>query len=713
MLGTGVMVLALAGGAAAGIPGSPAAAPASDSCTVAARGGQLHWVEATSLDVRRDPVLLWPKAGRISFPLAGGRWVVCAGAQGLPLTCGVLSPPDGETNLVIGVERGAPIRGRVLFRGKPAPDAEISVILQGLSSRIPFQMPLEVDASGGARRAITSDGKGRFATPALAPGDYRLEVRLARGPRILTDPISVPAKSETGGEPGDGVVDVGDLTVPGGVSVTVLVTSSAGVPIAGALVGVSQGFGRDDLRFFRVKTDRNGVAALDGLDPVAPVRMTVAKQGHVSRALSFEIPPATVPVSLSALGGIRGRVVDQEGKGVAGARVTCAGHSSASDAEGNFVLLELEPGPHTLQVTMAGFSPLRRRLGVEEGEVTDVGTLELQPGVRLHGRVVEKGSGEPVSGAAVEVVDPPDLDTAESDGEGAFEITVDGEAPTRLVIRAPGFAETPFVVDPKEPMTTEDEPRVFPIAPGGFFDIEAHKDGGPCAGCSVSVTSLGTGEALQLVTGPRGRVSSPALAEGNYRLLLEDVRSLGSVVTVSGGEKAEEAEIRSGERTPVVLGSDRRRIRVVVNPWPMGWLLEYRSGRRFGVVPPGEGGACRLEIEEKAPLDLALVNGNGTWVRLLSLPAEEIPDELALPLPEGAVRATWARPDPSGALHHVELLRQPDTLVTARCMADGATGFDVPFLRAGIYQISVDGVLAGTAAVPEGGETQLELRPDW
>ena len=82
------------------------------------------------------------------------------------------------------------------------------------------------------------------------------------------------------------------------------------------------------------------------------------------------------------VGSVVGLVVDRTGLPVEGARVSlhqdgvCAGWV-LTDAAGAFTLADVEPGVYTLQASKPKIGTKTLSIEVVDGEVTDVGTLQL------------------------------------------------------------------------------------------------------------------------------------------------------------------------------------------------------------------------------------------------------------------------------------------------------------------------------------------------
>jgi len=70
---------------------------------------------------------------------------------------------------------------------------------------------------------------------------------------------------------------------------------------------------------------------------------------------------------------------------------------AVTDEEGFFEIKDAPPGTYTLQIKAKGARPLSlKEIEILPGEVTDVGSHQLEPGIELTGTVLDKRDGRPV-----------------------------------------------------------------------------------------------------------------------------------------------------------------------------------------------------------------------------------------------------------------------------------------------------------------------------
>lgn len=305
--------------------------------------------------------------------------------------------PAADIRLVL--PRGGTIRGTVLdASGKPAAGALV----------VGEELAAETDAAGAYRLAGVAVGVR--AVEALWKDDFaarRDALRVRRGEE--TDaPLRLARAAAIAGS----VVD-----------------ETTRKPIAGARLAASSGasFGFNRRRVERsARTDAQGRFRLSGL---APRGYTVAasRDGWLTSSIAgvtaATAAPGTVHLALAKAASISGRVVDETGAAVAGARVRVAreggfravmrrgpaaflagGPNGLSGPDGAFRIRNLAAGRSlNLEAEKTGYAPARKPgVSLKTGEASAGTTLVLKKGIEARGRVVDAG-GKPVQGAEVRV----------------------------------------------------------------------------------------------------------------------------------------------------------------------------------------------------------------------------------------------------------------------------------------------------------------------
>jgi OOP family OmpA-OmpF porin len=161
----------------------------------------------------------------------------------------------------------------------------------------------------------------------------------------------------------------------------------AGTPIAHALVHF-EGSALSD-----IATDQNGKFVSYPLDP-GPVQLTVSADGYEPAGCGAALPGDFGDVAvrcellaLPKLGSLRGRVLDAQGKPVAGAKIALSGPAPAtleSDASGGFAQDSLPAGQYEARVDASGFLVQVVPLSVrDKSESAPIFTLMPKPAKSL------------------------------------------------------------------------------------------------------------------------------------------------------------------------------------------------------------------------------------------------------------------------------------------------------------------------------------------
>jgi len=292
---------------------------------------------------------------------------------------GVAVPAEEPVRIVL--QAASAVEGRTMD-----PDG------QPLSNVMVFVIPADpasVAALGSAGLSqtgpATSKADGSFRIENIAPGTIELHAMTLGRPQALLKNLEV--------QPGKDLTGVEIVVAPGAV-VEGRVLTASGKPVAGAEVNVM-----DPDSTFGATSDGDGHYRLEGVSPGA----------HLIEAAHKSYPPArrqlTVRAGDNALdltleeGGaqISGRVLDQSGAPLAGARVYLRREewrpidpaSGMSGADGSFTLSGVQDGVYQLFADKQGFARSREgKLIAVDGNPVGGIEVRLTPGGSIVGRIL-------------------------------------------------------------------------------------------------------------------------------------------------------------------------------------------------------------------------------------------------------------------------------------------------------------------------------------
>ncbi|HQT94897.1 MAG TPA: carboxypeptidase-like regulatory domain-containing protein [Thermoanaerobaculaceae bacterium] len=657
------------------------------------------WVEAAPL-ISSAPsrFLAVPTAKReVSLlEVAAGPLMVCVGARDLATSCArKVGSGDYEAPALVS---GLRVGGRFVQEGKPVEGVRVSLVPPRLTGRRPFTIPRSWDGKRVAREVV-SGADGRFAMPRVQPGEYIAQY-VPPGGRIETTPPFTVAAAESSsrarGRSQQEGIDLGDITLEGGLKVPVLVIDKVGTPLAGARVGAHQGTA-PNVVFFEAASDEKGQAALAGLDPAQPLAITCAATGFATLRQTFESLPAGVACALQALGTVTGTVVDADGDPISGATAALrrTPHRVTSDERGDFRLGEVAAGVYALLVSAPGFDTATSSIEVQAGETTEVGQVELTPGTDLQGLVRDSQSRAAVAGAVVACASPPGLGETTSDADGAFVISLPRSEPSVLTVSADGYPVVSHAVVAQELGATA--PVVIELSKGGSIHVSAWDDdsGEPCGGCQVDITAPNV--AQELMTDANGEATSGPLAPRAYDVLLEGMVSLGSVFKRSGGSAERWVEVKAGVTTNVQLGSPLVPITVRFLPAP---TPEWRPvGNRPSGVSLGEsrgGGEYSMKYRRGEPMNIWLDSARGAHVSVGAVPDDFRGSAVEFQLPQTDVRAQLMAGTKPPVTTEVDLVAYATGRVAASVLTSPDGTLDAAYLPPGVYIASVAGRVVAT-----------------
>ena len=348
------------------------------------------------------------------------------------LAARVLRHVDSGSRPEIVLEAGRVAEGVVLDRDTQQPIAGADVEANDVA-----EVGLFVAPGAGITRA-TSDGSGHFRLEGLAPGRYAV-IAAAKGYR----------RGGTNLTQAERPVQI--LLARGGV-ISGVVIGTDGRPAAEAAVA-AEGEPADRQSRADTTTDDKGRFTLPQLS-VGSYRVLARRHGAGATVVSGvkvqEGRDAHAEIRLERVVAVQGRLVDPDGKPVEGqvcvAQVSgadtislLAGECAPADEGGRFLLASLPPGRHQLRVAAPGFVESRFEIQLPpERESVHVGDLELDAGLQIRGRVVDR-SASPVAGATVTVLDSGY--SVHTGADGSFRLGALAPGAKTLWVKAAGFVE--------------------------------------------------------------------------------------------------------------------------------------------------------------------------------------------------------------------------------------------------------------------------------
>jgi protocatechuate 3,4-dioxygenase beta subunit len=427
----------------------------------------------------------------------------------------------------------AGLRGRIVVKDR-GPLAGLPVDLFRASA-MPFLPAL--DSVLGALEppairvgSVRTEADGRFSFAALQPRSFHV-LQLGAGTGRAT--VRIVDRSPGPGE----VIDLGDIELPLGATLTGVLTDEDGAPVEGARVCVAD-FPAVAFSAGLAWLDPDGALLLRNV-PAPGTKVIAFPAWAVELERNSPLPEAT------------------------------------TDAEGAFRLEGVPPGRPSIWVRRPGLVPLvHGPVASEDGKEKKLGTLVMKRGATISGQVVD-GSGTGVAGIEV-LAGPVGLamvpltflrPCGETDAKGRFEIGCVGREKLMVVARrAPGdpwVSEGPLEPDDQIVLRIE-EPgsiRVLAVAPGGAAPV-------PDASVSVVAATEFTefpgiarelGLAQRATAAEDGSIRITGLRAGEYRVLVQAPGHVaaGEKVKVDGpGERLVRVELPRQVTGKIVVVED-------------------------------------------------------------------------------------------------------------------------------------------------------------
>jgi uncharacterized GH25 family protein len=502
------------------------------------------------------------KDGRFSIPaLAGGAYrFVAHHAEHPPASTEPieLDGQSGRSDIVIVMEMGGLLAGTAVTpRGDPVAWANIHVG--------PDQQEGGLRGSSARARTAYADEDGRFRIKGVSRTQL---VAMASSEAAASELVAVDLRENP--ERTDVVLT---LSVDGVIAGAVV--DDAGEPVAEAQVVATPDFwAGESLDRMQLRgpafhtTDGGGAFRITGLPNgkyrLRAARAAVGQNAFLEKGVAATVGDIDVRLVLPAEGGIEGELALTNGKRPELASVSVGAKTGVPVSDGEFRIEGLPPGTYDVTVRGSQFSDhLEKDVEIGPGKVTDLGTLHLQSGRAVYGRVVDQ-NGAPVDGAQVVaarqlVSDGSSLTpalgglfeerlglrrgTSESDGGyriggiGEDELVIAAEHPERG--RSHGAAIPPG---------SEDARIELRLAPFGSLEGVVTQNGKPASGAGLYIASAASEkQSISANTGLDGAFAIKRLPAATYKVTAV-VGAAGSATMAS-----RHVEVEGGKTTAVEL----------------------------------------------------------------------------------------------------------------------------------------------------------------
>lgn len=484
-------------------------------------------------------------SGRFEIPgLPVGRYKLAASKTGLS---------DAETETIeiargtdrgdieIKLEKAASLAFRLVDE-KGDPLVGLSVALLPAREARRGRAAMRMGVMNVPEDQIEQGEDGKVVAKGLDVGTFIVSIRPDDAADIEKEDVRLRAGETT---------DLGTLRAVPGTFISGRIEDKTGAPVAGATVAA---FWTDGMqpRSRSVKSKDDGRYKLAGLGEQPIQSMWVEAKGF-SRAERERVAPGEkdVDFTLERTASVTGRVILADGTVPAAFEVKAHGEAEAaespfsmrrfmtrependfSDPEGKFRLDDVPPGTVTIEAKAIGKRPTKKT-GVTTAaeQVVDVGTLVLEDGRTLRGRVLAAADGVALAGASaiVNVAQGgmafriPGMDagagSAVTGSDGGFEIHgLEGRTYT-MSVQHPDYAPSESSVE--VPADQDPPETVVRLSRGGTLTgtvRDASKN--PVTGAAiVAMRGLFGGDMNTAETGPDGRYTMEKLAPGSYNVM--------------------------------------------------------------------------------------------------------------------------------------------------------------------------------------------------
>lgn len=331
---------------------------------------------------------------QIAALAAGSHTLAAVDGEHAPARSSPITVKDRAiTGIVITMQAGGVYAGHVVAGdGKPVPFATVRIAGKGQDAwRAATPRQATTDKAG----AFELRGLARIALQARAESDAAasqiVAVDLAAQPEVTDAKLVLDVTGKIAGT----VVDESGAPVPE-VQVNAFPDLLGGGSMEGlALAGMSS-----------ATSDGAGAFVVSGL-PEGAYRLWAARSSGGwndwgQQGVQAKVGDTQVKITLASPGELVGKVALADGEAPAVASVQIGSKAPTPAQQGAFSIKDVAPGSYDVTFRGPEFAEtIQRDVKIEPGKATDMGTVTVQRGRRVTGRVVDKAG--PVAGAKVRI----------------------------------------------------------------------------------------------------------------------------------------------------------------------------------------------------------------------------------------------------------------------------------------------------------------------
>jgi protocatechuate 3,4-dioxygenase beta subunit len=417
------------------------------------------------------------------------------------------------------------------------------------AARVSAASPQSSDFDLAMRMIRTAGSEGAFSGP-----DGRFVARAAGDADLI---VTANKKGVPSGKAGPWFLAPGEkrtgviVTLPRGFEVTGRVVDKDGKPISGVSIAATDsepnamsgmmvrrmvaGVRNQDEEL--VRTGRDGTFTLRVKEGAYDLEFK--HEGYAPKSVrAVQVSAGSKPIDVTLETGVQvsGRVV-RGGAGVEGVNVTAmagAMTTTVTGPDGSFVVADLVPGQ--VMLNFSKFEESIREVRTVNAPAREL-TVELPPGGRITGRVLDKTTRRPIasfqagvsnsrSGGGMVMMAPPSLRSFTSD-DGSFTLENVPIGPVEVVAQAAGYVNGRTANINMDEAKTINDVEVLLDTGAKIIGKVTGPDGSPVQGASVGVEAAGGGGPMRLMGDAAGATTD---ASGEYTL--ETVESGSRTVSV-------------------------------------------------------------------------------------------------------------------------------------------------------------------------------------